>query len=149
MSNFATKTVRTTVSDETGEVLESKTVDKLVHFKKSEGLKFVNIMEGGLYLFDNLTANEIKVYIYLSMNMGFDGNNFVDVSQFLRKKISERLNISRNTVRNILASLKKKNVLRIDDSGQHQINPLVLYRGKTINSVRALDEYNSKCSVNN
>ncbi|MBB1378599.1 replication/maintenance protein RepL [Pseudoalteromonas sp. SR43-2] len=143
MSSFVTKTTRTTVSEETGKVLDSKTVDELIRYKNSKGIKYVAIIEEGLHLINNLTANEIKVLIHLSMDLSFKSDNFVDISQYKRKEISNKLGISNGSFRNILSSLRKKDLLKTNCASQFKINPGVLYRG-TVNSIpNELSDYNS------
>lgn len=143
MSSFVSKTTRTTISEETGEIIDSKTVEELICFKNSEGIKYVAIIEKGLHLINNLTANEIKVLIHLSMGLSFENDNFVDISQFKRKKICKILGISDGSLRNILSSLKKKGLLKTNCASQSQINPGVLYRGKVSSIPAKLNDYNS------
>jgi len=120
------KNTEEVVNVDTGEV---QTITKTYNIKTSTEeffMTFINSMSG---LFNIHNGTDRKVLDQLCKRVEFN-SNIVYLTTSRRREIEGKLNITKQTLSNSLASLKKLKIIS-GNSGEYELNPFIFWKGTT------------------
>lgn len=139
-SSYLSKTKKTVVDKDTGEVLAEETENELITRYVNGNEKFVLFFKRTINSLRELDKMAYLVIMHFAINCEEGEMRFV-ANKFYNNQTAMALKISVGTVSNAIQALYKKDFIRRVGNGVYLINPAVFWKGSMTKRPEAFEKY--------